>query len=109
MSDELTEEHLEGFERVCTVDEVPEQMPRRVKVDGRGVLVCRSGDEIFAVDEICPHKNRSMKWGVLFQGKIICPHHQYQFDLQTGRCNQRCAPVQTYEVKIVDGQVWVRP
>ena len=109
MTKELKAEELEDFERVCAVDEVPEHMPRRVEVNGRGVLVCRKDGEIFAVDAICPHENESMERGVIFQGQIICPHHQYRFDLKTGRCNRRCAPVQTYEVKVVDGGVWVRP
>lgn len=109
MSDELTQEHLEDFTRVCTLDEVPEHMPRKVEVNGRSVLVCRQDGQIYAVDAICPHKNKSMERGVLFQGQIICPHHQYRFDLETGRCNRRCAPVQTYEVRVVDDQIWVRP
>lgn len=109
MSGETTADKLEGFERVCAVDEVPQHMPRKVEVNGRGVLVCRKNGELFAVDAICPHKNKSMERGVLFQGQIVCPHHQYRFDLETGRCNRRCAPVQTYEVKVVDDEVWVRP
>lgn len=99
----------DGFERVCDVNDVPEHMPRRVEVGGRGVLLCRDGGEIRAVDEICPHKQRSMRYGVVFGGDLICPHHQYHFDLQTGRCDQRCEPVHVYEVRVVDGEVWVRP
>ncbi len=108
MSDEVTADKLHDFEQVCPVDEVPVHMPRKVKYNGRGVLICRDGDAIFAVDEICPHKNKSMKRGVLFDGQIICPHHQYRFELEIGRCNRRCAPVQTYEVKVVEGAVWIR-
>ncbi len=95
------------YERVCALEEVPEHMPLRVKYGGRGVLICRDGEEIFAVDEICPHENQSMKRGVVFNGEIICPHHQYRFQLDSGRCNRRCAPVQIYQVKIEDGEVWV--
>lgn len=93
------------FEPVCALDDVPEHMPRRVEFAGRGVLICRDGDDVYAVDEICPHENKSMKRGVLFDGEIICPHHQYRFELETGRCHRRCAPVQTYRVEVVDGQV----
>ncbi len=100
----------EGFERVCDVDDVPEHMPKRVVVGGRGVLLCRVDGEIRGVDEICPHKDRSMRFGVVFDGEIICPHHQYHFDLETGRCDRRkCPPVHVYEVRVVDGEVWVRP
>lgn len=99
----------EGFQRVAAIDEIPEQMPRLVEVDGRGILLCRSSEGISALDEICPHKRESMKYGVVFMGKLICPHHQYGFNLLNGRCDKRrCEPVPTYEVEVVDDEVFVR-
>lgn len=98
----------QGFERVCREEEVPEHMPRSAQVGGRGVLLCRQNGRIFAVDEICPHKNRSMRFGVVFNGDLICPHHQYHFDLETGRCKQRCEPIHSYEVQVLEGEVWIR-
>lgn len=99
-----------GFQRVANVEDVPSQMPRLVELDGRGVLLCRGNDGIRALDEICPHKRESMKFGVVFMGKLICPHHQYGFNLENGRCDKRrCEPVQTYDVEVVDDEVWVRP
>ena len=105
---EESDDGVEGFLAVCAVDEVPEHMPLKVEAFGRAVLLCRSDDGIYAVDEICPHENESMARGVVFEGQIICPHHQYRFDLDTGRCNRRCAPVQTYEVRVVEDEVWLR-
>ncbi len=99
----------EEFEKVCLEAEVPTHMPKRVQVGGRGVLVAKQGGTVYAVDEFCPHKNRSMRYGILFDGEIICPHHHYHFDLETGRCKSRCAPVHTYEVRVIDGEVWIRP
>lgn len=98
----------QGYVAVCAVDDVPSQMPYRAHLEGHKILVCRDGDAIYAVAEQCPHKNKSMRFGVIFDGQIICPHHQYRFDLDTGRCNKRCAPVQTYEVALGDEKVWVR-
>lgn len=94
---------------VCQVSEVPEVMARRVEVAGQGVLVCRDGGSIFAVDEICPHKYKKMTYAVVHAGKITCPHHMYGFDLRTGSCDKRrCAPLPTYDVRVEAGQVWVR-
>ena len=101
------QDKLENFQPVCSTEEVPQQLPLRVVFNGRGVLIVRDGDEFRAVDEICPHENQSMRYGVIFDGELICPHHQYRFDLKTGRCNRRCAPVQTYQTRVVDGQVWL--
>ncbi len=98
-----------GYRAVCAVEAIPQMMPKKVDVDGRSLLVCRDQGEVYAVDEICPHKQRSMAYGVVFAGKLTCPHHQYEFELATGRCTRRrCAPVLTYEVEVVDAQVFVR-
>lgn len=99
----------DGFELACSLEEVPDDMPMRVEIQGQGVLICRSEDAIFAVDEICPHKRRSMAYGIVFEGDLICPWHGYAFNLETGRCDQRrCEPATVYEVQIVDEQVYVR-
>lgn len=98
-----------GYEHVCSVADIPQMMPRKVDVGGRNLLLCRGDAEVYAVDEVCPHKNKSMAYGVVHQGRIICPHHQYEFELSTGRCRRkRCPPVLTYEVELVDDQVYVR-
>lgn len=107
-TDDQKPEHLEDYELACHLDEVPDHIPRKVEIGDRGVLICRDDGEIRAVDEICPHKNQSMERAPLVQGEIVCPHHQYRFDLETGRCNRRCTPVETYDVEIVDDRVWVR-
>ena len=107
----MTEDELkeEGWQAVCDVGDVGNPMPVLVDVQGRGILICREGDRFFAVDEICPHENKSMKFGVVFDGAITCPHHQYRFKLDDGRCNRRrCAPVQTYPCKVAGDRVWVR-
>lgn len=109
MSDTSEQLLQDGFELVCSVEEVPVVMPKRVEIQGRGVLICRSDDAFFAVDEICPHKQRSMAYGVVFEGDIICPWHGYAFDLETGRCDQRrCAPANVYELQIAEEQIYVR-
>lgn len=96
------------FVPVCDVDEVPDVRPYRAEIGGRGVLICKSGGAIHAVDEICPHEDQSMRYGVVQRGRIVCPHHQYAFELDTGKCRKRCPPVPTFETEIEDGTVYIR-
>ncbi len=99
----------DGFTLACLTSEVPVVMPRKVMIAGRALLICRDQERFFAVDELCPHKNESMAYGVVMDGKLICPHHQYAFNLETGRCQvRRCAPVQTYETLELDGAIYVK-
>lgn len=101
--------HRDGWRYACEASAVGPMMPLAVEVAGETLLVCRDGDRIVVIDEMCPHKVKSMRFGVVFDGTIMCPHHQYRFDLGTGRANvRRCDPLRIFESRVEDGQVWVR-
>lgn len=108
----MTRESLseQGFVRVCGYGQVPEIMPYKATIDGRTILVCRTPQGgVSAVDEMCPHKMQSMAFGVVHEGKIICPHHQYAFDLDTGKTSmRRCPPVEVFQAELCDGDVYVK-
>lgn len=96
------------YHRVCTIDEVPEHMPRHALVDGHPILICRLGQRLFAMTELCPHKQESMRYGVVMEGKLVCPSHMYGFDLETGRCDKRRQPpARTYPLEVRGDEVWV--
>jgi nitrite reductase (NADH) small subunit len=91
---------------LCKVEKVPQMRPLKVMKDGRGILVCEEAGKIYAFDEACPHKGLSMEHGVVLQGMLVCPWHQYKFDLETGRCRRRrCAPATPIEVEIKEDEV----
>ena len=100
----------QGYHQACELKTVPEHLPRRVEINGRGILICRQGEALFAVDEMCPHKQRSMMYGVVMAGQLTCPHHQYRFDLANGRCHVRkCPAIQTFELEVdEEAHVWVK-
>lgn len=99
----------ESYEHVASMDEIPEMRPLVVEVNGHGVLLCLQDGEVRAMDEICPHKQLSMRHGFVHGGAMVCPHHQYKFDLQTGRSRRhKCQPAETFETHVEDGEVYVR-
>lgn len=79
----------------------------RVDVGGRAVALFLVGDRVFALDDVCVHKGRSLSRGVLWRGKVVCPAHQWTFDPETGEADDRddCQPV--HDVRIVDDVVHV--
>ena len=96
--------------RACDASRVPEMMPLKLTLADRAILVCRSLGQVWAVDEMCPHKRESMAYGVVHEGQIICPHHQYAFDLDTGRTTmRRCPPATVYSAQLADDDqsIWV--
>jgi nitrite reductase/ring-hydroxylating ferredoxin subunit len=106
---ELGAMRRDGWAWACATHDVPGVMPRAVEVGGRTLLICRRGDDYVAVDELCPHKQQSMRMGFVIGDELLCPHHMYRFDLRTGAANvRRCPPLTTFETRVAGDGVWVR-
>jgi nitrite reductase/ring-hydroxylating ferredoxin subunit len=54
------------------------------EIEGRSVLLCRSGGGIVAVSNRCTHLGQPLAQGRIMGGRIFCPHHSACFDLHTG-------------------------
>ena len=76
----------------------------------RMVAVARSGDEYFAIVDICTHDGAELTGGTVEGAEIVCPRHGARFCLRTGQALTPPAyePVQVFETKIADGRLWVR-
>jgi 3-phenylpropionate/trans-cinnamate dioxygenase ferredoxin subunit len=79
-------------------------------VGRRMVAVVRSGDEYFAIEDICTHDGAELTGGEVEGAEIVCPRHGARFCLRTGQALSPPAyePVQVFETKISDGRLWVR-
>lgn len=49
------------------------------------VLVARVGEQVFAIEDACPHSGRSLCAGSLVGTVVTCPGHAWQVDVTTGR------------------------
>ena len=76
---------------------------------GERIAVFRQPKGVSAIVAVCSHQNGPLGEGCIKDGLITCPWHGFQFDPETGAAP---APfedrVQTHEVKIENGEVWVR-
>ncbi len=82
---------------------------KRVLVDNGDtpIVVIAHEGSFYALDNICIHKQRELVKGVVLNGRIVCPGHQWSFELGTGweASMGRCQPI--YDVKVEDGVVLV--
>src|SRR5690606_22143437 len=97
------------FVKVCALDEVPADGAIAVEVDETPIAIARSGDDVYAVNDICSHAEVSLSEGEVYDGTIECWLHGSCFDLRTGKPTNPPAtqPVATYTVKVEDGDVYV--
>lgn len=66
--------------------ELIEGVMRRVEVDGRALVVVINGGKPYAFNATCPHASAELVDGDLRATYVICPLHNYRFDLGNGRC-----------------------
>jgi 3-phenylpropionate/trans-cinnamate dioxygenase ferredoxin component len=98
------------FVRACSLDDLEEDVPRRVEVDGVPISVVRTDDEeVYAIYDICSHANVSLSEGDVEDCTIECWLHGSRFDLRSGKPTGLPAtkPVPVYPVKIEGGDVYV--
>jgi nitrite reductase (NADH) small subunit len=82
------------------IHEIPVGEGRVYQVGGRRIAVfrTRSGD-VYAADAKCPHRGGPLADGVLGGHCVVCPLHNYVFDLRTGGApSQDCPPLTTYPI-----------
>ena len=94
--------------RVLARDEFPPGACKRVEVEGRTIALFRIGDDAFAVDAVCRHREGPLDEGILEGLTVYCPWHGWQYDLKTGACmNARGRDLGAYAVELRDDGVYV--
>ncbi|WP_018924340.1 Rieske (2Fe-2S) protein [Salsuginibacillus kocurii] len=75
-----------------------------------GIAVFCQEDQVYAVDNRCPHMGFPLHMGSLCEGILTCHWHHARFDVSSGGTLDPWADdVRTYEVKIEAGEVWINP
>jgi nitrite reductase (NADH) small subunit len=75
--------------------------------DGRAIVVVAHDGEFYAMQNECIHRQRELSKGVVLNGRLVCPGHQWSFELGSGweAVKEQCQP--TYPVRVQDGVVQV--
>jgi nitrite reductase/ring-hydroxylating ferredoxin subunit len=77
---------------------------------GIAVFASATSDEVYAVDNRCPHMGFPLHKGSVAEGILTCHWHHARFDLASGGTFDPWADdVQTYPVIVEDGIVYVDP
>jgi nitrite reductase (NADH) small subunit len=99
----------EEFIPVCTVEALSSAGKLVVDHAGTRVIIFWNGGTPGAMNELCIHRERSLAQGVLLNGRVVCPGHQWAFALEDGFCRERDRTQPTYTVEIRDGHVLLSP
>jgi 3-phenylpropionate/trans-cinnamate dioxygenase ferredoxin subunit len=83
---------------------------RSLALGRRMVAIARSGEEYFAIEDVCTHDGAELAGGEIEGAQIICPRHGARFCLRTGEALTPPAyePVRVFATRIDDGRLWIR-
>ena len=99
-----------AFERVCAVDEVPDDEALGVPVGAYDVAVARCGaGEFLALQDLCSHAAVALSEGEVADCTVECWLHGSRFDLRSGKPIGLPAtePVATFPVDVRGGDIYV--
>ncbi len=71
--------------RIGTISDIPVKGARCVKLGTKTIAVFRTvKDEVFALEDKCPHKNGPLSQGIVHDNCVTCPLHNWVISLSTG-------------------------
>jgi methionine sulfoxide reductase heme-binding subunit len=100
----------DGFSMVCSVSEIIDNRAKVVCLNDERIAIFKYGNKISAISNVCKHQNGPLGEGRIIDGCITCPWHGYQYLPHNGSSPPPFTEkVATYQVKVIDQQVWLNP
>ncbi|MFN8036307.1 MAG: glutamate synthase-related protein [Acidimicrobiia bacterium] len=97
-----------GWCAVARLDEIEPGRGVVRRVNGLDLAIMRDGDDVYALENTCPHRGGQLGDGHVDDGKVICPLHSWDFDLRTGISPFDPADtVRAFPARVHDGTVEV--
>lgn len=99
-----------GFYEVGPVADLSENCGKPLFINGENIAVFKYEGKVSAVNNVCKHQMGPIGEGKIIDGCITCPWHGYQYLPENGQSpppfNEKLT---TYEVKVLEGIIWVNP
>ncbi|MEP6753696.1 MAG: non-heme iron oxygenase ferredoxin subunit [Candidatus Dormiibacterota bacterium] len=96
--------------RVASVDEVPVETLKAVRVDETEICLAHAVDGgFYAINDVCTHENFLLSAGELFDLQVECPQHGSRFNLKTGAVTGLPAviPTKVYPVTVDGNDIYI--
>ena len=89
------------------IDAIPVRGARIVRTPAGCIAVFRTAaDQVFAVDDKCPHKAGPLAQGIVHGTTVTCPLHNWVISLETGEAQGADkGSVRTFALKVEAGRI----
>jgi len=92
---------------IAPLNDIPQRGARVVKTALGCVAIFRTAeDEVFALDNACPHKAGPLAEGIVHGKSVTCPLHNWVISLETGQAQGPDeGSVVTYPARVENGRI----
>lgn len=96
---------------VAKLADIPVRAARVLHTEHHRIALFRtSNDEVFALEDRCPHRDGPLSEGLVHGDQVTCPLHHMVFELRSGQAvypDQGC--IKRFAVALRDDTVWLNP
>jgi nitrite reductase (NADH) small subunit len=94
---------------ICPIDSIPLRGCRVVRTRHGDIALFRTAsDEVFALENRCPHKGGPLSEGIVHDRKVTCPLHNWVIGLEDGQATGAdTGCVRSFPVRLKGGRVFL--
>jgi nitrite reductase (NADH) small subunit len=100
---------MEDWVEIGRIEQIPVRGARCVNTPAGKIAVFRTAEnQVYAIENRCPHKGGPLSEGIVHGGSVTCPLHNWVFDLATGEAQGADeGQVRTFAVEVVEGRIFM--
>lgn len=78
--------NISNWTEICDLEEVPVRGSRKLNVADMKIALFRTiQNEVYAIEDKCPHLGGELSEGIVHGAKVTCPLHNLVLDLKSGK------------------------
>lgn len=91
--------------------DIPVRGARCIAAGDMTIALFRAADDqVFALEDRCPHKNGPLSQGIVHDGCVTCPLHNWVISLASGEAQGADeGQVKTFATRVEDGRIFLQP
>jgi toluene monooxygenase system ferredoxin subunit len=99
---------MSDWKRVCAVGDLVDNELKEFEIDGKKIVVAKTGSETYVYPLRCPHMDEPLSTGMCDGATVTCSFHLWQWDMRTGESSGEAEiDLLLYPTKEEDGALFV--
>ena len=100
---------MKDWLEIGRIEHIPRRGARCVNTPAGRIAVFRTAeDQIFAIEDQCPHRGGPLSQGIVHGAQVTCPLHNWVISLETGKAQGADeGSVRTIALNVIDGRIFM--